>query len=499
MSALEISMEVANDRVRVDPSVVRPLSSAEAPPETLKGRLGTLDIVFTVLAYNAPITALTGYIALLVSMGNGLGTPVVYIVAGLLMLLFAVGFTTMTKHVTNAGAFYAYITAGLGRPLGLGSAYTAILAYSFMLLGMYMYGGVVYDNLANSIFGWKPLPWWAYSFLLMAVVSVFGFLRVSLSAKVLTFALICELLIVLVWEVVIAATKGPSNLTISWLTPEAITSGSIGVGLLLGVTSFAGFEATAVFREEVRDPEKTVPRATYCSIIVMAVVYASAAYFFITGFGAESAVGRAVADPSTAGLESVGTFLGRLGQQSVSVLVCSSTFAALLALHNIIARYIYCLGIDGTLPRVCASIHPRHGSPYKASVMVTVIGLVIFSTIALYGVHPYAAYGALTGVSGYALLLLLTLTSLAVVVFFARTKHSASMWKSRYAPIVSLASLIIVGWLATTNLELLIGSAKVSNALLSFIFGTLVIGLVYAMRLKSSKPDVYDAIGRQKI
>lgn len=499
MSVLGISEMLTIDGTRVDPNSGSHFSSSDAPQETLSGHLGTVDIVFTVLAYNAPITALTGYIALLVSMGNGLGTPVIYIVAGLLMLLFAVGFTTMTKHVPNAGAFYAYITAGLGRPLGLGSAYTAILAYSFMMLGMYMYGGVVYDNLAHNLFGRAPLPWWMYSFLLMAIVSVFGFLRVTLSAKVLTFALICEVLIVLVWELAIAATKGPSALTVSWLTPDAITSGSVGVGLLLGVTSFAGFEATAVFREEARDPETTVPRATYCAILVMAILYASAAYFFITGYGSQFAVARTIADPSTAGLESVGTYLGRAGQQAVNILVCSSTFACVLALHNIISRYIYCLGIDGTVPRICASIHPRHGSPYRASLMVSVLCCMIFSAIAAYGVPPFAAYGALTGVAGYALLLLLTLTSLAVVVFFVRTKYSASVVKSRYAPIISLGSLIIVGWLATTNLELLIGSAKVANALLSIIFGTMLIGCLYAMRLKSSKPDIYKAIGRQKI
>lgn len=468
-------------------------------PVTLSGQLGTFDIVFTVLAYNAPLTVVTGFIGLSMSIGNGLGTPVAFLVAGLLMLVFAVGFTTMSKHVPNAGAFYAYITAGLGRPLGFGSALMAILAYGFMLVGMYLYAGFSYSALVKQLFNAEPLVWWGYALILLAVIAVFGYLRITFSARLLTFALACEVVLVCIWEIVVGATKGPSALSPAWLTPATVTSGSLGIAMLLGVTCFAGFEATAVFREEARDPEVTTTRATYIAIVVMALLFTSASYTLICAYGPKAAMAKATADASTITLDSIGMYLGKAGSVTVNVLLCSSIFAAVLALHNILSRYIYCLGIDGTFPRPLAAVHERHGSPYRASVLVTLVMLFLVVGAIETGVAPYEGYGILVGVGGYCLLLLLVLTSLAVSLFFARSSHRENFWKTRVAPIVSFLLLAAVGWLATTNMEVLTGNVKISAILLGFVFGTMMVGSLYGWRLKKTKPDVYAAIGRQVI
>src|SRR5262249_40174529 len=100
---------------------------ASPPPaesaQRLSGHMGVFDIVFTVLAFNAPLSVFVGFITVIIGFGNGLGAPVTFLAAGGLMALFAVGFAAMGRRLPNPGAFYAYITAGLGRPLGLGSAF----------------------------------------------------------------------------------------------------------------------------------------------------------------------------------------------------------------------------------------------------------------------------------------------------------------------------------------------------------------------------------------
>lgn len=415
------------------------------------------------------------------------------------MLIFSVGFTTMSKHVPNAGAFYAYITAGLGRALGFGSALMAMLAYGFMMIGMYLYAGVVYSSLVKHVFNSTALVWWTYSLVMLAVVAVFGYLRITFSARVLTIALACEVLLVFAWEFAVFLAKGPAALSPTWLTPSATTSGSVGLGLLFGVTSFAGFEATAVFREEARSPEVTVPRATYCAVLVLALLFSSASYFLICAYGPEALMARASADASSVALDAVGLFLGNAGLETVNILLCSSVFACLLALHNILSRYVYCLSIDGTLPRALAAVHERHGSPHRASVFVTVVMVLILAGAIASGVAPYEGYAVLTGVGGYVLLVLLILTSLSVLAFFALKLKDANIWRTKLAPFVSFLLLSLVGFFATTNLDILTGNVKVAEALLAIIFGTLVAGCLYARRLKKTKPAVYAAIGRQKI
>jgi amino acid transporter len=492
---MKVSQAIIGDQM---PSELR-ADLEHVRPVTLSGQLGALDIVFTVLAYNAPLTVVTGFLGLLISLGNGLGAPVTFLVSGGLMLIFSVGFTSMSKHVRNAGAFYAYITAGLGRPLGFGSALMAMLAYGFMMIGMYLYAGVVYSSLVKHLFNSTTLVWWTYSLVLLALVAVFGYLRITFSARILTIALACEVLLVLVWELSVAWTKGAAALTPTWLTPRAAVSGSVGLGLLFGVTSFAGFEATAVFREEARNPEVTVPRATYCAVLVLALLFSSASYFLVCAYGPEAVMARASADASSISLEAIGLFLGKAGLETVNVLLCSSVFACLLALHNILSRYVYCLSIDGTFPRAWAAVHERHGSPHRASVCVTVVMLIIVLGAIESGIAPYAGYGVLTGVGGYVLLLLLILTSLSVLAFFVLKVRGANLWKTKLAPLVSFLLLSSVGFLATTNLDILTGNVKVAEALLAIIFGTLAAGCLYALRLKKTNPGVYGAIGRQKI
>jgi amino acid transporter len=474
-----------------------PLSKA-GESTRLTGQLGMLDIVFTVLAYNAPLTVVIGLIPIMVSMGNGLGAPVTFLASGGLMLLFAVGFSTMSRHVPNAGAYYAYITVGLGRPLGLGSAMVAILAYAFFLVGTYLYAGVVFTTFLSHALGHSPLTWQQFALVIWLVVSVLGHFRISLSAKVMTVALILEVLVVFVWEISVAAAKG-TQLSAVWLTPEALRSGSVALAVLFGVTCFAGFEATAVFREEARDPEVTVPRATYVSIIVMTVIFASATYFFIVGYGPSAALARSAAAPSTASLDNIGMFLGKVGLNAVSALTCTSIFACLLALHNILARYIYSLSSDAVFPKALCGIHAKHGSPYKASLVVSSVALCAVIVLVSLDVDAYAIYACLVGMAGYALLLLQILTSLAVIVFFGRSSLKVGVWKTRYIPAVSLVGLVVTFWFATSNVEELTGNLRLALMLLASVFLFLLFGMIFALVLKRREPRTYAAIGRQTL
>jgi amino acid transporter len=474
-------------------------SSLEVGATGLNGRLGTWDIVFTVLAYNAPLTVVVGLIPIMISSGNGLGAPVTFLACGALMMLFAVGFTTMSRHVPKAGAYYALVAVGLGRPLGLAAAMVAILAYAFFLIGTFLYAGLVFSNFVSSSFGLRPLSWQQWAMVIWLAVSILGYLRISLSAKVLTIALIAEVLVVVTWEAAIALTKGSSNLSPAWLTMDAIKSGSTALAILFGVTCFAGFEATAVFREEARNPNVTIPRATYASIAIMALIFSSATYAFVTGYGPERAQLIAASAPATASLESIGAFLGRAGLDVVSALTCTSIFACLLALHNILARYIYSLSRDGVFSRKMSAVHTRHGSPHRASILVSIIGIGSVVALIANGVDPYRIYASFVGIAGYALLWLQILTCVAVVIFFARSATSEGHWRTRYAPTISLIGLVSTAWFATTNLQELTGDRQLAIVLLCSVFAVLAGGALYATWLRRKCPKTYLAIGRQDL
>lgn len=177
------------------------VSAAAVPPgedaatRPLTGSMSTFDIVFTVLAFNAPLSVFAGYLTVVIGYANGLGAPLIYVLVGAVVTTFAVGFTTMSKHLPNHGAFYAYITAGLGLPLGLGSAFLALTSYVFLYVSSFIYGGTALNSLARDTFGGPDIPWWVYNIALIAIVGVLGYFRISLSAKILTIAMCLEVVI----------------------------------------------------------------------------------------------------------------------------------------------------------------------------------------------------------------------------------------------------------------------------------------------------------------
>lgn len=59
------------------------------------------------IAYAAPLAAMVSYAPLAIEPGNGIGAPGAWILAGAALALFAAGYAAMSRHITNAGAFYA--------------------------------------------------------------------------------------------------------------------------------------------------------------------------------------------------------------------------------------------------------------------------------------------------------------------------------------------------------------------------------------------------------
>ena len=175
-------------------------------PHTLSGTLGVGSIVFMVVAAAAPLTVIAGTVPLGVAAGNGPAFPTTFALCCAILLLFAVGFCAMSRHVPNAGAFYAYVQRGLGRAPGLGSAFLALATYTAVQLAVYGYIGAVLDGLVQH-YGGPALPWWLWSVIALTVVGFLGYRNIELSSKVLGALLIAEVAIVLVFDAVVIAPR----------------------------------------------------------------------------------------------------------------------------------------------------------------------------------------------------------------------------------------------------------------------------------------------------
>ncbi len=191
----------------------------------LSGHLGTVGVVFMVVAAAAPLTVIGGNMPLAMGLGNGAGAPVGFLIAALVLLVFSIGFVTMTPYVPEAGAFFSYVTVGLGKRIGTGIAAVALIAYTAIQVGIYGYiGWAIGDTVA--FYGGPEIPWPVYSFVILAIVALLGYRHIELSAKVLGVALVLEIGIVLILDLVIVASPGPAGLTLASFQPDVFTQGT---------------------------------------------------------------------------------------------------------------------------------------------------------------------------------------------------------------------------------------------------------------------------------
>ena len=436
--------------------------TAAAAPEhhRLTGRLGPGAIVFMVVAAAAPLTVIAGSVPIGIAVGNGAGYPAMYVIAAIVLFFFAVGFTAMTRHVPNAGAFYSYIGTGLGRGAGLGSALVALVSYITVQGAVYGYVGYLIDNLVVR-YGGPSIPWWVWTFVVLGVTALLGYRHIELSSKVLGVLLVAEIAIVLIMDAgIIGHGGGPEGFSTAMFQPSQVLSGAPGIGLMFAIAGFIGFEATAIFRDEARDPNRTIPRATYLALALIGSFYALSSWAIVSAWGDSQIVEKAGADPGGIVVTTAEKYVGAAAGDIMQVLFVTSLFACILSFHNVLSRYTFSLGNTGVLPVICGRSHSKHASPHVASLITTAVGAVLMAVCAIAGLDPVLQiFTWLAGIASVGIVVLMLLACLAVIVFFRRTGLDRRPWQSLIAPSLGLIGLALILVLLVKNLPLLMGGS----------------------------------------
>ncbi|MCD4851104.1 APC family permease [Arthrobacter sp. AK01] len=465
------------------------------PKGAPSGTLSARHIIFFVIAAAAPLGFAVGSIPLAIGRG-GIGTAAMFIIAGGFLALFAVGYVAMTRFVPNAGALFSYITAGLGRPLGIGVAFVAAISYALVSAGAVGPFAVFAEQTAQSLFG-VAVPWPVWALAGILVMGLLGQLNVELNMRVLGFFMIAEVTVLAILGVAVVSQGGASGISMEALSPAAIAEGQIGVVLLFVFAAFAGFEATALFREEAKHPVRTLRRATFGSIAVIALLQSFVAWYIVQAFGA-TVVDVANATPTEMFAIASRQYVGDWFANVVTVLVVLSWFASVSAFHNATTRYLVALSRDGVIPAIFTRRSRRTNAPWVASLTHSLFALVLIVLCILAGLDPYLDLFILGSVPvAVSIPAMELLTAIAVVAFFLRDRRGQSPWAVYVAPAVSAIALAIVVYLVLANMEFYTAQTGPINWILPGInLVVLGIGVARALWIRSRTPHLYDRIGR---
>ncbi len=471
--------------------------------------IGLIGVVFMVVAFSAPITAMSGNVPVAVGYGNGIGAPAGFILATIVLTIFSFGFTALAKHITSAGAFYTFVSRGLGKPLGLGTGFLSMLAYMTMEAGLCGIFAVFAQQTFHDQLG-IDLPWLVYALIAVLVMSLLSYRDISLASKVLSVVLIGEVLLLgaVAFSVLFhgGGSDGlmPESLNpVNSLSTNGLVAGSVGVGLLFAFWSWVGFESTAIYGEESRDPKRVIPRATLIAVIGIGVFYAFISWAMVAGNGADQAVALATSDnPFQMLLTPTEVFVGPWAVTAMQWFMILGSFACALAIHNSATRYLYAIGRDEILPAVLGRSHAKHQSPHVASVFQSCFAAALLVICFFTGVDPYGELYVLVAMfATISFLIAQTLTSVAAIWYFhVRKRHpeTASWWRTVLSPIIGGAGMIYVIYLLLSNWEIAAGPAGetlVGKAVPWIVFIVLVIGVIVSWIWQKSRPDLYSRIG----
>ncbi|AJA07233.1 APC family permease [Sphingobium sp. H39-3-25] len=458
----------------------------DAPHDRLTGSIGVGHIVFFVVAAAAPLTSVVGASPAAFAFGNGAGVPGTYLVAGLLYLLFSVGFTAMSTRIDSTGGFFQYITLGLGGRMGAAGAMVSIATYSAIQLSILALAGVYLGDVAGPL--GLALPWWAWAGAIIGVVMLVGRRHVELSGNILGVCMLAEIAILLLLDLGCLLHAGPHGIGLDAFAPNIVLGKGLGVSMVFVIGSFMGFEATALFAEEARDAKTSIPRATYLAVGAIMAFYAFSTWSITQYYGPDRVTAIAAAGLDTFYFRATEEVLGGWATAVMRALLILSLFACALSLHSSINRYLLALAREGLLSRSLSRVNPAHGAPVAAGKVQGAMAVALVVGAALLRPDPYAVvFGWASAFAVMGILAVQIVVCIAIVRFFRNVPDCPSRWVGLVAPTLAGLGLAVCLACVIANLPLLAGSD--SPALHIFPAVLVLIGLAGAWRAHARRRD----------
>jgi len=461
----------------------------------LSGSLTTFKIVVMVMAAVAPMGAIVGVVPLAIAIGSGASTPAVFVIAGLSLLCFALGYAAMSKRFSAKGGFYTDVARGLGRPPAMAAAALAVISYNAMTL-LLIAGVGYFGNLVLFLLTDITISWWIIAGVAIVVVGFLGIREIDIAGTVLLVLLGVEMAVLVSLDIAIVLDKGLDAFPTAAMDPtNVLSTGSIGLGLMFAFTTFLGFESAAIYAEEATNASRSVSRAAFIAVFVITTFYVLTTWITIGALGVDQAQASAGQQLGTLYFGLSDHFLASGLTKVMQVTMVTSLFASMLAMHNAASRYMYAVGRErALLPGWIGSLS-SFGTPARASGVQTAINALVVSIFAIGKLDPYRNMGTImTGIGTLGLILLQAMAATSIIRYF---------WRRGERPVavligttIGLAAFVTAAVLILKNFETLAGSSSsLVSSLPWLLLASALASTFWALRLRAAEPAAYARIG----
>jgi basic amino acid/polyamine antiporter, APA family len=347
------------------------------------------------------------------AVGSAALVMVAWVLGGFIVLLGAFCYAELGAAFPKAGGPYVYLSRGLGpvfgflfgwmssfldRPVamaGLGAGFIRFMGFFFPAVGTTLFIGHI-GHQEFTFTAAQPLA--ALVVVLVTGVNYFS-VKMSGSIQVLLTSLKVGTLVIIALgalllghkpEVAAVATTGPMGLGLI---------GALLTALVPAMWAFNGFNDLGDLGEEIRQPEKNIPRAILLGLFTVGGLYllANAGYFHVLPFA------RAAASQHIAS-DAVQAFAGSRGASWLTLAMAVSAFGALHVVILTGARIPYAMARDRVFFQFAGRVHPRFNTPTGALFFLGAVATVLALTGTfeeLYSLFVFAVwiFFALTGIA----------------------------------------------------------------------------------------------------
>jgi amino acid transporter len=344
------------------------------------------DVIAQSVGFMGPVFSAAFVIPLVVGVisasgkGGGVASPLSVLVAA--VGVFAIGgiVARYAREIHAAGSLYDYVTRGLGARVGTAAGWLYYAGITVLLTGLLLLIGGYLQSTIQAEFGVSPLPAWAWTLLVIALIAAVLYFGVRISTRSQLVLALVSITVVTIFFIVVIVKLGSAN-SAKPFQPSSSASGWSGIffGVLYGVLLFVGFETAANLAEETPKPHKHIPSAVMITAGIATVFFILAAYVEVAGFhyslktltAAASAPLFALGASKAAGGYG-GTWIDRL----LELVVLFDMLAVAIGCAVSASRGIFAMARDRRIPRVLAVTSRRHDSPLGATIFLVVAALL---------------------------------------------------------------------------------------------------------------------------
>ena len=446
------------------------MGSPESAYERLGAKVLSLpDVIAQSVGFMGPVFSSAFVIPLVVGVisasgkGGGVASPLSVLIAA--VGVFALGWivSNYAKEIHAAGSLYDYVTRGLGERTGTAAGWLYYGGVTVLLTGLLLLIGGDLQSTIASEFRVNPLPSWAWTLILIAVIAGILYFGVRVSTRSQLALALVSIVIVTIFFITVIVKLGSVN-SFKPFNPSSAADGWSGIffGVLYGVLVFVGFETAANLAEETPNPRREIPIAVMATAGIATVFYVLATYVEVAGFhyslkaitAAAAAPLFALGAPAKAGGFG-GTWIDRL----LELVVLFDMLAVAIGCAVSASRGIFAMARDRRIPAPLAITSKKHGSPLGAAAFV--VGAAIVTLLinqfwtGLFALpktpHYFALFAWGSTFGGFALVVVYLLMSAGSLRSFATSPRRVSLVFSAVLGILITAGAIFGSFYKVTS------------------------------------------------